>query len=169
MVPAGQVRAAAPVLVARLPAQAVHCRLAGFDSPVGEKVQEAFLGLLGEERVRVAVEGVEGGVAVVVASTLPPGQKNINTELKDLVQSRSREERKAAGGALSDLEELYITKFDNCNNFYGQLTRTGLSELQDFLAVLSTFCSGKESVPLYRGSENHRGEVGGGFSCNTTQ
>ena len=157
MLIADQVRATLPALVTRLPAQAAAVRLKGFESAVSELVQEAFLGLLGEERVRLAVEGREGSLLLVQAFTLAPGVRSINAELKDMEAYRGREEKKAQ--LPSDTEELYITWFENCNSFYGQFTSTGLSELKDFLALVSSHCSGREASPLYRGSESHRGEV----------
>ena len=146
-----------PSLVSRLPAQAIPVRLAGFDSALPAHAQEVFLTLFGEDKVRVVVESSEAGLAVVQAHQVPPGARSINSELKAATQSKCKEEGKR--GNLSDLEELYITKFDTCNNFYGQQTRAGLSELNDFLALVSSHCSGSEACPLYRGSESHRGEV----------
>ena len=111
----------------------------------------------------MAVEGSEGGLTVIQAHSMAPGSRSINAELKEATQytTRSKEENKRGGilANTTDLEELYITKFDTCNNFYGQQTRAGLSEMNDFLALVSDHCSSTEACPLYRGSESHRGEV----------
>ena len=105
------------------------------------------------------VEGSEGGLTVVQAHTVPPGARSINAELRETTRSKEESKRGGVLGGATDLEELYITKFDTCNNFYGQQTRAGLSELNDFLALVSDHCFGSEACPLYRGSESHRGEI----------
>ena len=88
IVPASQVRATLPSLVTGLPAQAIPVRLSGCVGSIPEKVQEAFLAMVGEQRLRVVVEGVEGGLAVIQANTLPPGIRNINNELRSLIEGR---------------------------------------------------------------------------------
>ena len=148
-----------PSLVSRLPAQAIPVRLAGFDSALPARAQDVFHTLFGEEKFRVVVEGSEGGLAVVQAHTVPPGARSINAELKEATRSKEESKRGGVLASATDLEELYITKFDTCNNFYGQQTRAGLSELNDFLALVSDHCLGNDACPLYRGSESHRGEV----------
>ena len=60
------------------------------------------------------------------------------------------------------MEELYITFFENTNNFYGQCTgRAGLQQMSSFLDMLSEHCHRKANMrPMYEtGNESHKGEI----------
>ena len=138
------VSAIPPALVGQLPAQAVQCRLAGV-SHTSDMV-DRFRALVRDDKFRVRIERMEGGVCVVQATTLPPPGINVNSELGRKSDNRSGRQgwdKKSASpnsGVGGDTEELFITWFESSNNFYGQLTRLGGQELKEFLARLSDHC-----------------------------
>ena len=138
------VSAIPPGLVRQIPAQAVQCRLAGVchQGEVGDK----FRSMVRDDKFRVRVERMDGGVCVVQASTLPPPGTNINTELVRMSDNRNMRQgwdKKSSSpntGLAGDTEELFITWVESSNSFYGQLTRLGGQELKEFLARLSDYC-----------------------------
>ena len=103
------------------------------------------------ERIRVKVEGVDSGVHVVAATSLPLPGTSINQE----VCSRAQ----ASPGPGRDTEELTVSWVESSNSWYGQLAGHR-AELRDFLARLSGEC--QQAAQLYRereGREQHRGEL----------
>ena len=138
------VSAIPPGLVSQIPAQAVQCRLAGV-SQQGE-VGDKFRSMVRDDKFRIRVERMDGGVCVVQASTLPPPGTNINTELARMSDNRNMRQgwdKKSSSpntGVAGDTEELFITWVESSNSFYGQLTRLGGQELKEFLARLSDYC-----------------------------
>ena len=103
------------------------------------------------ERIRVKVEGVDSGVHVVAATSLPLPGTSINQE----VCSRAQ----ASPGPGRDTEELTVSWVESSNSWYGQLAGHR-AELRDFLGRLSGEC--QQAAQLYRereGREQHRGEL----------
>ena len=138
------VSAIPPALVSQIPAQAVQCKLGGV-SQQGE-MGEKFRSMVRDDKFRIRVERIDGGVCVVQASTLPPPGININTELGRMSDNRNTRQgwekmsSSPSTGVAGDTEELFITWIESSNSFYGQLTRLGGQELKEFLARLSDFC-----------------------------
>ena len=102
------------------------------------------------ERIRVKVEGVDSGVHVVAATSLPLPGTSINQEVCS---------REAPPGPGRDTEELTVSWVESSNSWYGQLAGHR-AELRDFLGRLSGEC--QQAAQLYRereGREQHRGEL----------
>ena len=109
------------------------------------------------ERIRVKVEGVDSGVHVVAATSLPPPGTSINQEV-----ASSRHQ--ASPGPARDTEtELTVSWVESSNSWYGQLAGHR-AQLRDFLARLSGEC--EQAAPLYREREQHRGELCAVLSCS---
>jgi len=156
------VSAIPPALVSQIPAQAVQCKLGGV-SQQGE-MGEKFRSMVRDDKFRIRVERLDGGVCVVQASTLPPPGININTELGRMSDNRNTRQgwekmsSSPSTGVAGDTEELFITWVESSNSFYGQLTRLGGQELKEFLARLSDFCH-RSATTLYSGSDQHMGDL----------
>ena len=132
-----------PGLVTLLPAQAVHCRLAGVGQD--QDLVQRWANIV-TEKLSLQVEGVEAGVHVVQATTTPSPGINLNQELG----------RRAGRGVVGvgDVVEVVVTLVESTNSWYGQLVR---SDVRDFLSRLSEEI--RRASPLYRDSRSHKGQT----------
>ena len=141
-------------LVSRLPAQAVQCRLSGVHNVTGE-MMEMWRHVI-TEKVRIKVEGVDGGVHVVQATTLPTPGVNINQEL-----CGGRVRAGTLGVTMGEVEEVQVSWVESSNNWYGQLVGVK-AELREFLSRMSGECH-KHGQLLYREREprveHRKGEI----------
>ena len=141
-------------LVTRLPAQAVQCRLSGVHSVTGE-LMDTWRRVI-TEKIRIKVEGVDGGVHVVQATTLPLPGTNIGQEL-----CGGRPRGGAGGVTMGEVEGLQVSWVESSNNWYGQLAGAR-AELREFLSRMSSECH-RQGQLLYREresrAEQRRGEI----------
>ena len=122
-------------MVSALPSQAIQCKLnvSSHNRDAIDKFRS-----LSRDKFRIKVEEVDGNIHYVQAFTLTTPVVNFNSELSK--SSKKGWDKKNSNVNNGDVEELYITWVESSNNFYGQLTRLGRQDLQDFLARMSHHC-----------------------------
>ena len=103
-VPVTSVGVIPPSLVSCLPAQAVQCRLSGLHNTGNADIMDKWTNII-SEKIKIKVEGVDCGVHVVQATTLPPPGVNINQE----VCNRGGERHCGATLNVGDVEEILVT------------------------------------------------------------
>ena len=136
-------------LVTCLPAQAVQCRLSGVHD-TNQETLDKWRNII-SEKIKIKVEGVDCGVHVVQATTLPSPGVSVNAEV-------CRVERRGASLCVGETEEVMVVWVESSNSWYGQLTRTR-AEMREMLSRLSDHCL-RSAQPLYRDNrDHHKGDM----------
>ena len=153
-VPLASVGVIPPHLVSCLPAQAVTCRLSGVHSTTMDMMDRWRKVVT--DKIRIKVEGVDSGVHVVQASSLPAPGVNINQEI-----SPSAGDRRSGGDRRlenNQVLEVVVTMVESSNSWYGQMVHTR-AEMREFLGRMSEFCDRSAQI-LYRDArEHHKGDI----------